>query len=81
MTVPRLGGFDWSGERCDSEHSSALGECCSYTEPKVAPLARAPKVIRARPTETPDMCSEPSQGQSFGTQRDEMLSVDFVGVC
>lgn len=81
MTVPRQRGFDWSGEGCDSEHGSALEECCSYTEPEVGPLAQAPKAIRASPTETPDMFSEPFQGQSFGILRDEMFSVDFVGVC
>lgn len=52
---------------------------CSYTEPEMSPLAQAPKAIRASPTEIPDMFSEPSQGHSFGVQRDEMFSVDFVG--
>lgn len=45
----------------------------------MAPLAQAWNVIRTSPTETPDMFSELFQGQSFGIQRDEMFSVDFVG--
>lgn len=45
----------------------------------MAPLAQAWNVIRTSPTETSDMFSELFQGQSFGIQRDEMFSVDFVG--
>lgn len=78
MTVPRQGGCDWSGEGCDSEHSLALLSC-SHTEPEMGPLAQAVKAVGASPRETPDMFSEPFQGQSFGIQRDEMFSVDFVG--